>query len=354
MLSFPSFKHPIIQAPMAGGPSTPALTAAVTNAGGFGFLAAGYKRVETVKAEIQRTRELTDKPFGLNLFVPSQPTQNADAVAWYVEWLQPEAAMHDARLGAARHDDDAWEDKLALAISERVPVLSFAFGCPSRDVIERLHQHGIAVWVTVTELHEAITAEAAGADALVVQGIEAGGHRGSFADEDGQGEVGLLALLQLCRHRVRVPLVATGGIGDGAGVAAVLAAGARAAAIGTGFLRCPEAATNLPFRGVLARATQEPIRTAVTRAFTGRRARGLVNRFLTAHTREAPSAYPEINYVTQPLRAAAIAAGDAEQLNLWAGQAHALTEERPAAELLERWAGEAKTALEQALATVRG
>lgn len=353
MIPFPSFKHPIIQAPMAGGPSTPALTAAVNNAGGFGFLAAGYKRIETVKAELDRTRELTDRAFGLNLFVPSQPAseKEAAAVQEYRAWLQPETAIHGAQLGSPRHDDDAWEEKLALAIAERVPVLSFTFGCPSPEVIARLHEHAIAVWVTVTELHEAQTAAGAGADALMVQGVEAGGHRGTFADQDGEGEVGLLALLRLCA-RVRLPLVAAGGIADGAGVAAVLAAGARAAAIGTAFLRCPEAATSAPFRGALARASQEPSRTALTRAFTGRRARGLVNRFLATHSGAAPSAYPEIHYLTQPLRAAAVAAGDSEQINLWAGQANGLAEQRPAAELVEHWAAEAHVALEQALSSL--
>jgi nitronate monooxygenase len=348
MLPFPNFQHPIVQAPMAGGPSTPALTAAVSSAGGFGFLAAGYKKVDAVRAELQRTRELTPRPFGLNLFVPSQPAPDAAAVQRYLQSLQPEAAVHGAALGTPRYEDDAWADKLTLAIEERVPVLSFTFGCPARDVIERLHGHDIAVWVTVTELQEAVVAAQAGADALVLQGVEAGGHRGTFTDEDGSGEVGVLSLLRLCARNLSLPLVAAGGIADGAGVAAVLAAGAAAAAIGSGFLRCPEAATSAPFRRALARAAEQPTRTALTRAFTGRRARGLVNRFLAEHSRYAPSAYPEIHYVTQPLRAAAVAAGDSEQINLWAGQAHALAEELPAAVLVERWATEARAALERA------
>jgi nitronate monooxygenase len=353
MIPFPAFQHPIVQAPMAGGPSTPALTAAVTNAGGFGFLAAGYKPVDAVKAELQRTRELTDKPFGLNLFVPSKPTTDLTAVRRYLQTLQPEAARSGVELGAPRYDDDAWDEKLALAIAEKVSVVSFTFGYPSAEVIERFHQHGIAVWITATELHEALTAAGVGADAIVLQGVEAGGHRGTFRDEDGEGEVGVLALLRLCTRQVRLPLVAAGGIADGAGLAAVLAAGARAAAIGTAFLRCPEAATSAPYRSALARAAERPVRTALTRAFTGRRGRGIVNRFLADHSREAPPAYPEVASVVQPLRAAAVAAGDSERINLWAGQAHALAEERGAAELVQRWAGDARAALEHALAGLR-
>lgn len=353
MLPFPSFQHPIVQAPMAGGPSTPALTAAVTNAGGFGFLAAGYKKIDVVRTELQRTRELTRRPFGLNLFVPSEPAADPSAVERYASSLKSEEGVHGAALGSPRYDDDAWSDKLALAIEERVAVLSFTFGCPARDVVERLHAAGIAVWVTVTELSEALAAAEVGADALVLQGVEAGGHRGTFVDTDGSGEVGVLALLRLCARRLSLPLVAAGGIADGAAVAAVLAAGAQAAALGSAFLRCPEAATNPAFRRALACSAAQPTPTALTRAFTGRRARGLVNRFLAEHSREAPSAYPELHYLTQPLRAAAIAAGDSEQINVWAGQAHALAEELPAAVLVERWAGEAKVALERAAARLR-
>ena len=350
MLPFPAFQHPIVQAPMAGGPSTPELTAAVSNVGAFGFLAAGYKKVDAVRAELRRTRELTTRPFGLNLFVPSEPAADAGAVQRYVGTLQRESTVHGAALGSPRHDDDAWSEKLALAIEERVPVLWFTFGCPARDVVERLHAQGIAVWVTVTELSEGLASAEAGADALVLQGVEAGGHRGTFVDADGSGEVGVLALLRLCARRLSLPLVAAGGIADGAAVAAVLAAGAQAAAIGTGFLRCPEAATNAPLRSALARAVERPTPTALTRAFTGRRGRGLVNRFLVEHSPGAPAAYPELHYLTQPLRAAAIAAGDSEQINLWAGQAHALAEEQPAAALVERWSAEAKAALERAAA----
>jgi nitronate monooxygenase len=176
-----------------------------------------------------------------------------------------------------------------------------------------------------------------------VQGVAAGGHRGSFRD-DGTGEIGLLALLQLVGSAVGLPLVATGGIATGRAVAAVLAAGGRAAQIGTAFMLCPEAATSAPHRAALG--SERP--TGLTRAFTGRQARGIENRFQRDHAGAAPRAYPELHHLTAPLRAHARAEGDAELVNLWAGQAHPLARAVPAAQLVRELAEEAATALAQA------
>ncbi len=221
--------------------------------------------------------------------------------------------------------------------------MSFTFGCPPADVVARLQAVGSSVWVTVTDPDEAQRAAAAGADALVVQGIEAGGHRASFVDAEG-GDYGLLALLQLVGARTDLPLVASGGIASGAAVAAVLCAGARAAQIGTAFMRCPEAATSAAHREALA--TSAP--TRLTRAFSGRTARGIVNRFLREHSADAPIAYPEVHHVTAPLRAAGRKAGDADVINLWAGQAHELASDLPAGELVAALAAEAAERLEAA------
>jgi nitronate monooxygenase len=222
-----------------------------------------------------------------------------------------------------------------------VPVVSFTFGCPAAEVIAALGDAGSEVWVTVTDPAEARIAEAAGADALVLQGIEAGGHRASFVDRDGGAGLGLLALLRLVARESDLPLIAAGGIADGAGVAAVLAAGAAAAQLGTAFLRAPEAGTNPAHKAALA--TDTP--TALTRAFTGRLARGLVNRFLLEHSGAAPSAYPHIHHATAPIRAAAREREDADGFNLWAGQAHALAKELPAGEIVASVAREARAAL---------
>jgi nitronate monooxygenase len=333
-------QHPIVQAPMGGGPSTPELASAVSAAGGLGFLAAGYKTPQAVREGIREVREQTERPFGVNLFVPSPSGDVSDRVARYAEALSGEAERYGVALGDPRHDDDGWSDKLALLAEERVPVVSFTFGCPEGAVIEELHRAEAAVWVTVTTPAEAAVAERAGADALIVQGVEAGGHRGSF-DDDAPGDIGLLALVQLVADAVDLPLVAAGGLAHGRGVAAVLAAGADAAALGTAFMLTPEAGTSPPHRAALA----SDAGTALTRAFTGRTARGLVNRFLRDHDAGAPSAYPEVHHLTAPVRTAAREGGDADGFHLWAGQAHALAEELPAAELVERLAQEAREAI---------
>jgi nitronate monooxygenase len=330
----------IVQAPMGGGPSTPELAAAVAGAGGLGFLAAGYKSAEALASELEATREVADR-FGVNLFVPG-PRSEPDRYGAYVEGLKESAA--GAGVGEPRWSDDEWEAKLKLLRREPVAAVSFAFGCPSAEVVEGVKETGAEAWVTVTTPEEARQAAAAGADALIVQGHEAGAHQGSFDDASAGEAFGLLALLQLVAAETDLPLVASGGIATGAGLAAVLAAGAAAAQIGTAFLLCPEAGTSEPHREALRAGGA----TEITRAFTGRRARGIVNRFLAEH-RDAPSAYPEIHYATAPIRAAARERGDGEDLNLWAGQAHALAREEPAADVVARLAAEARQALEAAL-----
>ncbi|HVV57447.1 MAG TPA: nitronate monooxygenase [Gaiellaceae bacterium] len=340
-MGIPPLEHPIVAAPMAGGPTTPALAAAVSEAGGLGFLAGGYASAERLAADIDELRRRTTAPFGVNLFVPSASTADPSALAAYRARLEPVAARLGVALGEPRWSDDGWDAKLALVLEVRPPVASFTFGLPPASAVEQLHARGMLVWCTVTSPSEAAQAAAVGADALVVQGAEAGAHRGSFVDGGDEG-IGLLALLGLVRSAVGLPLVGAGGIADGAGVAAVLAAGARAAQIGTGFLLCPEAGTSEVHRRALA--GDDP--TAVTRAFTGRSARGIVNAFVRDHSAQAPKAYPEVHYLTAPLRAQARATADAENVNLWAGQAYRLAEAAPAAELVRRWSADARAALE--------
>lgn len=341
---FPALEHAIVQAPLAGGPSTPELAAAVSIAGGLGFLAAGYLTAEAVADQIARLRELTSAPYGLNIFCLEERTVDAAALERYAHSLEPEARALGVELGKPRFEDDGFAAKVALAASERPDVVSFTFGCPGAEVIGRVQDAGAAVWVTVTDVAEAVIAAERGVDCLVVQGVEAGGHRGSFADVAGVGELGLLALLRLTARATELPLVAAGGIADGAGVAAVLAGGAAAAQVGTAFMRCPEAGTSRPHREALSR----PGATRVTRAFTGRRARGIVNHFMEKHDAEAPAAFPQVHHLTAPLRAAARATGDLDAINVWAGEAYPLAGEEPAGELVRRLAAEARAALDGA------
>jgi nitronate monooxygenase len=310
-------RHPIVQAPMAGGPSTVELARAVCDAGALGFLAAGYLKPEALREQIRELRDATHGPFGVNVFVPGPPTADPEALADYLATLDGH--------GEPRHDDDAWTEKLAILLEERPAVASFTFGCPAAGDVTDLRRAGVETWVTVTSAAEARQAQEAGAHALVVQGAEAGGHRGSF--DDATEPIGLLALLRLVAAVTDLPLVATGGIMDAAGAAAARAAGAVAAQAGTAFMLAPEAATNPAQRERIG--TDAP--TELTRAFTGRLARGIANGFMAEHP-GAPRAYPEIHHATVPLRAAARERGDADGFNLWAGQAHALARERPAAE----------------------
>ncbi|WP_336087031.1 nitronate monooxygenase [Nocardia sp. SSK8] len=337
-----SLRVPIVAAPMAGGPTTPELTAAVSAAGGFGQVAAGYLTADALADQIAATRAATAAPFGVNLFAPGPVTEPAT----YAGFLAELGARFP--LGTPKHDTDAWTEKLDLLVADPVAVVSTTFGCPTAVEIDRLHAVGTEVWVTVTSPAEALIAVDAGADALIAQGAEAGGHRASFLDDPADDPVdplGLLTLLQLLTATTDRPLVAAGGIATGAGVAAVLAAGARAAQLGTALLRCAEAGTNAVHRGAIGSA--EP--TMLTRAFTGRRARGIRNRFLVEHSADAPAAYPEIHYATAPLRATGRAAGNPDEVNLWAGQAHSLSTGQSASELVSDLAADAKSALRKAL-----
>ncbi|MGG3006959.1 nitronate monooxygenase [Geobacillus stearothermophilus] len=340
---FSTLPIPIIQAPMAGGVSTPKLAAAVSNAGGLGFLAGGYKTAEAMRKEIHELRTLTDRPFGVNVFVPGDKTVDEEAVERYRVALAAEAERFGASVGEPKWEDDDWAAKLDVLLQERVPVVSFTFGCPDKEVIAALQKAGSFVIVTVTAVEEAEMAAEAGANALCVQGAEAGGHRASFGNDPEKDEaLELFPLLARVRAAVRVPLAAAGGIMDGRGIAAALKAGASAVQLGTAFLRCPESGAHPLHKQALA----DPrfVETAVTRAFTGRPARGLVNRFMAEYRTLAPAAYPHVHHMTKPLRAASAKAGDPEGMSLWAGTGYRLARELPAAELVE----ELKRELEEA------
>jgi len=335
---------PIVQAPMAGGPSTPALAAAVSEAGGLGFLGAGYLTADRLREDIAATRALTGRAFGVNLFAGGGSAADPALVDAYAERVAAEAERAGVALGTPQFDDDAFAAKVDALVAERVAVVSFTFGLPPRDAAERLRGAGSELWMTVTSPDEARQAMALAPDALIVQGVEAGGHRGVFVDDEHASELTLLAALQLIRAAVDVPLVATGGLATGAAVGAALVAGAAAAQVGTAYLRAEEAGTSQAQRT----ATAGPTPTVLTRAFTGRLARGLTNRWHESYGAAAPRAYPEVHHLTSPLRAHGRKSGDADVINLWAGQAHELAEALPAGEITRRLAADARAAIEAA------
>ena len=329
-------RRPIFVAPMAGGPSTPALVVAAAEAGALGFLAAGYKTVEAVRGEIDAVRSSTDGAFGVNVFVPQPPAADTGAVAAYLATLEVEAERLGTSVGEPSWDDDAWDAKLAALLAGAPPIVSFTFGCPAGDVVAAFHDRGALVAVTVTAAEEARAAASVGADCLCAQGSEAGAHRGTFANDDRAAQDrGLLTLLAELSRVTALPLIAAGGIGAPHDVADALRAGAVAVQAGTAFLRCPESGAHPVHKAALAdpRFTT----TAVTRAFSGRPARGLLNRFMLDHP-DAPPAYPEINNATRPLRTAAANVGDPDRMSLWAGRGFRAASERPAGEIVERLA----------------
>ncbi|SHI23922.1 nitronate monooxygenase [Streptomyces sp. 3214.6] len=345
------FPHPIVQAPMAGGVSVPKLAAAVAEAGGLGFLAAGYKTADGVYQEIKQLRSLTARPFGVNLFMPQPEHAETGAVEVYAHQLAGEAAWYETDLGDPDSGrDDGYDAKLAVLLDNPVPVVSFHFGVPGPEVLQALRRAGTFTLVTATTVEEALAVERAGADAVIVQGVEAGGHQGTHRDipeNDGSG-IGLLSLIAQVRESVSLPIVAAGGLMRGSQIAAVLAAGASAAQLGTAFLATAESGAPAVHKQALTNPLF--VRTELTRAFSGRPARGLVNRFLREHGPYAPAAYPEVHHLTSPLRKAAAKAGDAQGMALWAGQGHRLARELPAGRLVEVLAAElaaARTALSE-------
>ncbi|WP_306365776.1 nitronate monooxygenase [Nocardiopsis sp. CC223A] len=332
-------ERPLVQAPMAGGASTPELVAAVARAGGLGFLAAGYLAPERVEEQVALVRGRGVTAFGVNVFVPG-PAGDPAAVRDYRGELDAEAERYGTAPGAPVHDDDAWDAKIDLLERLEVPVVGFTFGCPDGNVLRRLQEAGAAVVVTVTSVDEALLAVARGADGLCAQGVEAGGHRAAFDPTLG-GELPTVELVAALAEAVEVPVIGAGGIMTGGEAAAVLGAGAAAVQLGTAFLRCPESGAQPAHK--LALTDPGFTETTLTWAFTGRPARGLVNRFVTEHPK-APYAYPELHHMTRPLRAAAARAADTGGMALWAGTGFRSATDDPAAEVVERLRREAAQA----------
>jgi len=332
-------EHPIIQAPMGGGGSTPELVAAVSNAGGLGSLACAYLTPPQIAEAIAEVRRRTTKPFGVNLFAGGY--ENAGAPASVPPAMLALMARHHAALGlpapaAPPPQADPAPAQMEAVLAARVPVFSFTFGIPAPDHLARFKADGTYVMGTATTVEEAKLLAVAGVDAIVAQGSEAGAHRGTFAAPFERAMVGIVALVPAIADAVPdVPVIASGGIMDGRGIVAAEALGAVAVAMGTAFLICDEAGIPEAYKDALMRAPEDC--TTITRAFSGRPARGVVNAFL-AEVEQAGAEiippFPVQNALTRPMRNAAAKAGDIERLSLWAGQGLRLARRMKAAELM--------------------
>ncbi|MDR6622891.1 nitronate monooxygenase [Sinomonas atrocyanea] len=328
----------VVAAPMAGGPSRPDLVRAVGAAGGFGFLAGGYKAPDALAADLDAMDGAL--PFGVNLFVPAPAEADRDAVLAYRERLLPEAAAVGADVPEPRwSDDDGYPAKLELLLGRVPAAVSFTFALPGRDTVAALRAAGAFVLQTVTCPDEALAAAELGVDALVVQHPDAGGHSGSFLGL--RPFAGTLPELvaavgsALSAAGAHLPVVAAGGIGTPGAAAAARDAGAAAVQLGTAFLRTPEAGTNPVHRAALA--DPGPGRTAPTRAFSGKWARGLENGFMRRFP-DAPSAYPVLHHLTAPMKAASVRAGSPERTSLWAGTGWREGRDEGAAAVVARFA----------------
>ena len=341
-----AIEHPIVQAPMAGGPTTPRLVAAVSNAGGLGSLGAAYLTPETLREQVREIRDLTEAPFGVNLFVPSpfevhlERIERANTLLrQYRKELEIEAPEKFSSF------EESFEDQLGVVLEERVPVFSFTFGSVKSELVGRLKENGAIVIGTATTVREGLRLEEDGVDMVVAQGSEAGGHRGTFLGDIRDALIGTMALVPQMVDTLSVPVLASGGIMDGRGLAAALVLGAEAAQMGTAFLASEESGAHSEFKRAVLEAAEDE--TAVTRAFSGRAARAIKNRFLVEvgeHEEELPP-FPVQNALTKDVRAAAQRQDHAEFMSLWAGQAVRLSSPTNAAELVESVVEGAEAAL---------
>lgn len=322
---------PVLAAPMAGGPTTPGLVAAAAAAGSLGFLAAGYRTVQQLAADIAEVRTSTEE-LGVNLFVPDRGSVDQSAVLAYRRLISPAAERLGVVLGELRwHDDDDWEAKVDLLTRDPVPWVGFTFGLPGLGTVSRLRRQGTRLLITVTSTPEARLAADLAPDGLVVQSAAAGGHRATFDQHRRPGTEPLPRLVHDIRKLTGLPVVAAGGIATPGDAAAVLAAGAEAAQVGTALLLADEAGTRPTHRRAIrdASATTTPMR-----AYTGRVARGIRNAFSETYDAAAPPGYPAIHHLTSPLRRWAADHDNSDYLHLWAGTGHRHAAPGPARDLL--------------------
>ncbi|OBG38862.1 nitronate monooxygenase family protein [Mycobacterium sp. E3198] len=329
---------PLVAAPMSGGPTTPAMVTAATRAGALGMLAAGYKAVAAAEAELETVRA-EGIPFGINLFAPNPLPVDPESYRTYAAIVQKDADQFGLALPVEPIEDtDAFDEKIALLLDNPVPMVSFTFGIPPRDVIAALKRADSVVVQTVTTPDEAALAHEAGVDMLAVQAAAAGGHSGTLSPRQPLRPVPIVDLVKQVAARVPLPIMAAGGLATPAAVAEVIRAGATAAVVGTVLLRATESGASATHQAALTDPAYTE--TVITRAFTGRPARGLRNAFIDAHEAQAPLGYPAIHHLTTGMRKAAAAAGKPDYVHLWAGTGYRHATAEPATDILRRLASD--------------
>lgn len=326
---------PIVQAGMAGGPTTPELVAAVSNAGALGTLGAGYMRPEAIERAIHEIRAKTDRPFAVNLFIPERFSVSCGEI----QVMQSQLEIYWRTLGASPVEpvleSISFTDQVDVLIAERVPIFSFTFGIPNATTIDLLQEAGIVLVGTATTVEEAIRLQDAGVDAVVCQGSEAGGHRGTFSVPFERGLIGTMSLVPQVVDAIELPVIASGGIADGRGAVAAFALGACGVQIGTAFLTATESGAHPAYKTAVSSAKAED--TVLTAGFSGKLARGLANDFtrMFAAADVCPLPYPIQNQLTKPLRQLAQHRGDTDFMSLWAGQSARMSRQLPAAEIVQ-------------------
>lgn len=343
--------YPLIQAPMAGGITTPELAAAVSNAGGLGSIASGYLPADQLSEIIQKTKQLTDKPFAVNAFVP--PDDEVDVSREEIKKAAKRLHPFYDELGIKPPEtptrfDEPFEELIDVIIDEQVPAVSFTFGIPSKEIVSRLKQAGAYLIGTATTVNEAIHLEKAGMDAVVAQGSEAGGHRATFSTSFEQALVGTIALVPQVVDHVSIPVIAAGGIMDARGVLAAKVLGASAVQLGTAFLACEESGANPIYQKTILESFEDS--TVVTNVFSGKPARGIHNYFIESmnDNEDGILPYPYQNKLTQPLRKEAGKQENIQFMSLWAGQGARLAKKTTVEKLIQEIIRDYKTLTEKA------
>ncbi|WP_338448699.1 nitronate monooxygenase [Niallia oryzisoli] len=334
-----NIKYPIIQAPMAGGTTTSQLVAAVSNSGGLGMIGAGYLTPAQLREQMREVKQLTVNNFGVNLFVPTEFNVPQDKIDFANEKLksikhQLNIVEDSYHLPDAGKLNKTFYEHIDVLIEEKVPVCSFTFGVPSMEILSRLKKQNILLIGTATTVKEALEIQKVGMDMIVVQGSEAGGHRGNFIHEQHESMIGLMSLIPQVVDCVNIPVIAAGGIMDGRGLMAAICLGAGAVQMGTAFLTCKESGANKLHKEAILQSDEDQI--TVTRAFSGKWARGINNKFISA-MQESETAFPEFpvqNTLTQSIRKASAAQNNPDYMSLWSGQSPRLAKSLSAEELI--------------------